>query len=273
MVWREGRKRPSPCEAPYCGRVSEHVGLGGIHRRERSRNPSPHGAVPMPMQIRTTLACLTMVCFSGCAVTEPGLSYAAPGTTDCAGAIAAKGLRVYVLADEGWDEFRFDGSAIRQSTAAAATGRRIERNDPDISEDIEKRFPEAPRRLSSGEKLGFPAARSPDGQKWAAGILTTDRMSPTELLIKNGGAFHRVGAISKFRIETLAWSPRSDQIAVIAQNYDNRSRTFKDLISPHGVSYSDIVLRLFRPSGELICQTLIAKKRRTPQPLIEWLAE
>ena len=216
---------------------------------------------------------LFAACLAGCAPVQREQSYALAGVEDCAGVMAARGLRVYLLADQGWDELRFDGTAIRQSQAAGAPSGRIQRNDPDISHDIEERFPGESIRLATGEKLGFPAARSPDNKKWAAGILSEDRMSPTRLLIRDGAKFHRVDAIPGLRIETLAWSPQSDHVAVIEQNYDTRSRTFRDLISPHGVSYSDVVLRLYAPSGELACQTVVAKRKRTPQPLIEWSSE
>lgn len=225
----------------------------------------------MQMQMRTASRLVALIFLSACAATRQAPALV-PGAPDCAVAGVADGLRVYLPGKNGWDRFSFQGGKLVQTISGSAPYSRIERNDPDVTAKLETRFPQAPHKLASGEKLGFPAARSPNARYWAAAVSSRDPESPKELVITDGSESHRVQALPGFRIETLAWSPQSDHLGVIEMNHDNRARTFKDLIAPHGVQYSDVVLSVYGSSGQLACQAIIVKDRYSEGPLIEWLA-
>jgi len=175
------------------------------------------------------------------------------------------------MRDNEWEEVKSQDGKIRTSKVDYEVVKRIPRNDPDISLNLEDRYPQEPKTLQTGEVLGFPAALSPDGRRWAAAVVSKDRLSPTALVIRNGESVRRIAALPGFRIETMAWNPASTQLAVIELNYDNSSRTALDLISPHGVQYSDVVLTVYAVSGQAECQQILALKRRTPSPVIEWV--
>jgi hypothetical protein len=201
------------------------------------------------VQIARAIVILAPVYLGGCAASEH--IQLKPGISSCVDISGLQGLRVYVWRDGGLDEFSFDKGMLRQSAIDSGPERRIPRNDPDVLEKIEVMYPSEGQLLPSGERLGFPAAQSPDRLKWAA--------------------VHRHSSLPGFRVETLAWSPQSDRLAIIERNFDNRARTPLDLISAHGVQYSDLVLSIYAASGKIVCQSLIASKRRTPQPKLEWM--
>jgi hypothetical protein len=221
------------------------------------------------VQIARAIVILAPVYLGGCAASEH--IQLKPGISSCVDISGLQGLRVYVWRDGGLDEFSFDKGMLRQSAIDSGPERRIPRNDPDVLEKIEVMYPSEGQLLPSGERLGFPAAQSPDRLKWAAGVRSNNPLSPTEFVIREGAAVHRHSSLPGFRVETLAWSPQSDRLAIIERNFDNRARTPLDLISAHGVQYSDLVLSIYAASGKIVCQSLIASKRRTPQPKLEWM--
>jgi hypothetical protein len=226
--------------------------------------------MPMCMQVmRATLFVITLY-LTACSATPQDVPLLT-GVSDCSDRLGLTGLRVYLMRDNEWEEVKSQDGKIRTSKVDYEVVKRIPRNDPDISLNLEDRYPQEPKTLQTGEVLGFPAALSPDGRRWAAAVVSKDRLSPTALVIRNGESVRRIAALPGFRIETMAWNPASTQLAVIELNYDNSSRTALDLISPHGVQYSDVVLTVYAVSGQAECQQILALKRRTPSPVIEWV--
>lgn len=188
----------------------------------------------------------------------------------CTSLNSLAGLHAYVLGGRGYDEFRFGNGGLTTSQVAYDVPNRIVRNDPGVTEPFKDRFPGEVSRLASGEMLAFPAARTADNSKFAAAVVGAESYAPTQFVIRDGNAIHRVNSFAGFRIYSMAWSPHGNQLAVLQRSYDNSRRSLIDFLSPHGVQYSDILLTVFAPSGELKCQSVLVRSRPSAQSAMEW---
>jgi hypothetical protein len=200
-------------------------------------------------------------------------------------------LHAYVRTSDRWQEFTFDGSKkVKVLTGELKSTRRNWRNNarqnfPDLEgENFGKEFPQETRNLSASERLGFPAAYSPDKHSFAAAVLAIDpaasvsnnlkaSLVPKKLLLRSNGQERRLDSLAGFSIYTLAWEPDSERIAIVESNYDRTPRSLGAFVEPSwdgGVVYSDIVLSVYQVSGTLFCQSLLASKVPNVTIAIDW---
>jgi hypothetical protein len=138
-------------------------------------------------------------------------------------------------------------------------------------ENIEEKFPREPSRLGNGDQLGFPAASSPDGRSWAAAIVTGSAKRTNGLVIRHGSDIQRLRNLPGFNLETLAWSQDSTMLAAIESRSTTAVSGVKDFFSPHPVPYSDIVLAVYRATGESVCQSILMQNARYAAARVEWV--
>lgn len=225
----------------------------------------------MRMQVIRSLVVASAVALVGC-TTAPKSNYLDFGATNCGTSPVVNGLQVYVYHTAGTDKFSFGGGTMSRSPLGdESLLSKLPRNDPGLnqSRDIQTAFPREPRTLANGESLGFPAASSVDERRWAATIVG-GKSNLTEVVIRNGQTFHRVTTRSGYKVATLAWNPDASLLAVVQWNYRTATKGLGDLVSPHPVPYSDILLAVYRASGELVCQTGLLEQARYANSWIHW---
>ena len=192
----------------------------------------------------------------------------------CAGRPDLRGLSVYVFHAERNTSFKFGENGVKTSPVDDSPLTRISRNDSGLNflARIQEAFPKEPARLPTGEQLGFPAASSRDGTKWAAAIISGTEKRTPELVVRDRGDFRRERNLDGFDLGTLVWSPNSTLLAAIESRSSTSVRSLRDLLSPHPVPYSDFVLTIYRPSGERVCQSLLEQGVRYATVRAEWLS-
>jgi hypothetical protein len=227
----------------------------------------------MRMQVIQKLGAVILLLVFGCSST-PTVELRT-GTSACEGRPDLMGLSIYVFHAEANTRFSFDADGLTKTPVVDdATLARIPRNDPGLNflTSLQKAFPKEPSRLPTGELLGFPAASSPDGRKWAAAIISGTDKRTTELVIRNQTDFHRKRNLDGFDLGTLVWSPGSTLLAAIERRSTTSSKSIRDVLSPHPVPYSDIVLTIHRSSGDVLCQAVLVHGVRYASVRAEWLS-
>jgi len=210
-----------------------------------------------------------------------------PGVSDCSVTTGLDNLHVYIRTDRKWQDFTFDGSKLVRSSTREPNSRNwnnnARRNFADFEgKDFGKEFPNETRVLNANQRLGFPAAYSPDKRSFAAVVITVDPTAalvanwnasqvPKRLILRSDTQEHRLGSLAGFSIYTLAWKPDSGRFAVIERNYDRTPRSPIAAITPDGgVVYSDVVLSVYDGSGVLVCQSLLASKVSDSSVEVDW---
>jgi hypothetical protein len=222
--------------------------------------------------IRLALAAFAMS-IAGCA-SSPAIDDLRPGVADCATATGLGGLDVYLKQSWRAERFSFsDKGFTRSALSDDAWLKRASSNSANQNslQSLQDAFPRLPARLPSGELLGFPAGTSPDGQRWAAALIhKKGDTSPKEIVVADGRSYERMTSAPGFAVSALAWSPDSERLALIEDTYKHDVKSFRDFVSPHPVPYSDVLLSVYRRTGQLVCQSMLSRDARYAIASIEW---
>jgi hypothetical protein len=223
--------------------------------------------------MRVAFIIVSVLWLAGCG-SVPSKIDLRPGIAACEAVDGLRGLRIYVSHTGEDTKFEFRGDKLsRTSVNGDLPLSRIPRNDSGMNwlENIEERFPREPGRLSNGDQLGFPAASSPDGRSWAAAIVTGSAKRTNGLVIRHGSDIKRLRNLPGFSLETLAWSQGSNMLAAIESRSTTEASGLKDVFSPHPVPYSDIVVTVYRATGESVCQSILMQNARYATARVEWV--
>jgi len=125
-------------------------------------------------------------------------------------------------------------------------------------------------QIAKGEKLVAPYAPSEGGRGWATGIQAADSTGPTAILVRHDQSFRRFDGTQGYYIAALAWNTNSTMLAVLEDTYETKVRGLRDLVSPHPVPYSDVLLTAYQVSGEVVCRSLLLRDARYAQAKIIW---
>jgi len=223
--------------------------------------------------IRRALAAFATA-IAGCA-SSPTMDDLRPGVADCATASGLGGLEVYLK--QSWRaellSFGDKGYNTRAELSDDAWLKRASRKSANQNslQSVQDAFPSLPARLPSGELLGFPAGTSPNGQYWAAALIQKKGdTSPKKVVVADGRSYERMTSAPGFAVSALAWSPDSERLALVEDTYEHKVKSFRDFVSPHPVPYSDVLLTVYRRSGQLVCQSMLSRDARYAIVGIEW---
>ena len=223
--------------------------------------------------MRATFVTLLVLWLTSCGSTPSKIDLRSR-VAGCEAVDGLRGLQIYVSHTGEDTKFEFRGDQLlRTSVSGDSPLSRIPRNDSGMNwlESIEERFPREPSRLGNGDQLGFPAASSPDGRSWAAAIVTGSAKRTNGLIIRHGSEIQRLRNLPGFTLETLAWSQDSNMLAAIESRSTTAVSGLKDFFSPHPVPYSDIVVTVYRATGESVCQSILMQNARYATTKVAWI--
>jgi hypothetical protein len=180
------------------------------------------------------------------------------------------GLSVYLRRTDGWHEYSFGGGKLIDNLLPSS--RRIASDIPGNNQAanethelmyFEKRFSRSPN-VSNDLKLAFPAEISPDRQWIAAALQSRPQFNPPPIAVaiqemKGEG---RVLIYPQWSIETLAWAPTSDRVALVEERRNRAPGRPSELIT--GVfgwrgsgNYNDVAVSVYSRAGNLVCRTIL----------------
>jgi hypothetical protein len=236
------------------------------------------------MRLARLFSLILVPLLAGCTATA---SDRVAGVRGCVSAAEANGLRAFLTAGGRTEllEFKSDGllrSEVRDFQLSGGIENATRNFHDWRGSEFRGKFPAAPTISASKERLGFPAAYSPDGRGFAAAIVTVEphggpsvnanlAQVPSALLLKAEGSDRRLSSSNGFSFYALAWKPDSSLVASIEQNYDRTPRSPLAVIVPDGgIVYSDVLLRVFDMSGSIVCQSLLASKASNSRVFLQW---
>ena len=193
------------------------------------------------------------------------------------------GLSVYLRQPDGWHEYGFgDGKLIDN---LLPSNRKIASDIPDnnhVTNEIhelmyfEKKFGRSPN-VSTDLKLAFPAEISPDRQWIAAALQSRPQFNPPPIAVaiqemKGEG---RVLIYPQWSIETLAWAPTSDRVALVEEMRNRTPGRPSELIT--GIfgwrgrgNYNDVAVSVYSQAGNLVCRTILGEHIEDNIERITW---
>ena len=211
------------------------------------------------------------------------------GVEDCSVQSAMSNLRVQIRSGTKAQRYTFESSKIVKSSDVDSNSKiwdwnnNPKRNVADFEgRRFQTEFPSEAREPVTKERLAFPAAYSPDKRSFVAAVINVDstlavieqvRASrvPRTIMLRSGGQDNYLDSIAGFSVYTLTWNRDSERVAVIEMNYDRRPRSPMAAIAPDGgVVYSDVVLRVYKVPGTLLCQSLLVSKAADASVAINW---
>ncbi|HEY7194092.1 MAG TPA: hypothetical protein VH439_10170 [Gemmatimonadales bacterium] len=224
--------------------------------------------VRMQMMFRTCRIASALLTLSACATTS---ELELPKTLGACDWHRLNGLSVLVYHDGKVDAFSVQGNTLEQREVSTVVLESYPDNDPGMNyrKDLQAVYAGLPRNLPTGEPLGFPAAISPNGKRWAATIIS-DPARLTQLVMSDGAGTVRVSSAPGFDLHSVAWSPDSSIMAIVETKTDVRIRNLRDLISPHAITYSDVLLAVHDATGGPVCRYLLMKEARYSYAKMRW---
>jgi len=241
------------------------------------------------MQLRSVVLAIACACIGSAACAFlPGDVTLSPGARDCSSVEGLKNLHVYIWTADRWRKFVVQGATVVLAPPGEpAAGSEFLRNNSRRNyfdfegAEFDKTFAPEKHGLSKTERLGFPAAYSRDTRKFVAAVIAVDpsgslvsngeaARTPKQLMLRYDAETRRLNSLAGFSIYALAWSPDSTRIAVVERNYDNTARSPIAALTPHGVSYSDVVVSVYTATGTMVCQSLIVPKIPDASVAVDW---
>lgn len=195
---------------------------------------------------------------------------------DCKQIGSLRGLRIYIDQSGKTERIEFVDQSLKRSVVPEETwkGAPTAGSRWASESSLSEAFAPKSMRLPEGGHPVLPVAVSSSAKLAAAGIALRDNQaSPEGVVIRQDGNFRRINGTPGYSVGSLAWSPDSSRLAVVEYNYKLMTRSFRDFVSPHPVPYSDMLLTVYKASGEAICQSGLVADARYGTSKIEWLRQ